>query len=149
MRGPSQPQRPGRPSPMRPPLVQPHIGCDGLLMTTTDPVDVDNMEVPTWMRLVADSDLTERMLEKARVRRDRLEDARQSAHPRAHVYIDGMREVTAAARLKWAPGTDLNWWTTATRNAALQAYVSAHEFSEVDPEAKAAAQQMRVWFETR
>lgn len=131
----------------RPPLVQPHTGCDGLLMSTPNPVDVDSMDVPTWMRLVADSDLTELLLEKARVRRDRLADARQSAHPRAHVYIDAKREQTAAARLKWTPGTDLNWWTTATRDAAMQAYVSALEFSEVDPEAGAAAQQMRVWFE--
>lgn len=118
-------------------------------MDTPNPADVGGMDVPTWMQLVADSDLTEQMLEKARVRRNSLEDAQQSSHPRAHVFIDGMREVIAAARLKWSPGTDLSWWTTSTRDAALNAYVSAHEFSEVDSEAGAAAQQMRDWFETR
>ncbi len=90
-------------------------------MDTPDRADVGDMDVPTWMQLVAASDLTERMLEKARVQRRRLDEAQQSGHPRRHVFIDGMRDLIAAARLKWSPGTDLSWWTTATRDAALGA----------------------------
>lgn len=72
--------------------------------------------------------MTERMLAKARFRRRQLDEARDSADPEAHNFIDGMNEVIALARIKWQPGTDLQWWTTASRNAALTAYVSAHEF---------------------
>lgn len=115
-------------------------------MATSDPVD--EMDVPSWMRLVADSDMTERMLAKARLRRRQLDEARDSADPDAHNFIDGMNEMIALARIKWQPGTDLQWWTTATRNAAVTAYVSAHEFSEIDPDAGAAADQMRAWFKT-
>lgn len=106
------------------------------------------MDVPSWMRLVADSDMSERMLAKARLRRRRLDEARHSADPNVHNYIDGMNEVIAEARIKWQPGTDLLWWTTASRSAAVTAYVSAHEFSEIDPDAGAAASQMRAWFKT-
>jgi len=114
-----------------------------------DPDAPDGLDTPGWMHLVADSDITARVLAKAQRYGERLREARASADPRSAVFVDGMREMADQARDRWQPGATWGWWTTAPRDAALAAYIAALEFSDVDEQAAAAARQLQTWFTTR
>jgi hypothetical protein len=54
-------------------------------------------------------------------------------------FINGMRERADQARERWQPGVTWEWWTTASRSAALAAYIAALESSDIDEQAVAAA----------
>jgi hypothetical protein len=106
----------------------------------------DDLDTPTWMRQVIESGLTDRVLAKARRRGESLRDAKASTDPRADVFINGTRDTAEQARKHWLAGISRQWWTTASRQAALNAYIAALEFSEVDEQAAAVADKVRRWF---
>ena len=115
----------------------------------TDPDAIDGLDTPGWMHVVADSEMTARILAKARMDGDQLREARASADPRSATFVDGMRDRANQARERWQPGTTWEWWSTASRGDALKAYIAALECSEMDEQAAVAADQFRTWFMTR
>ena len=100
------------------------------------------------MHIVAGSDITARVLAKAHRNGESLREARSSADPSSEVFIDGMWDNAERARERWEPGVTWEWWTTASRDAALAAYIAALECSEIDGHAAAAARQFQTWFAT-
>ena len=95
----------------------------------------DGLDTPGWMQLVADSDVTARVLAKARRDGEQLREARASADRRSVTVINGMRDRADQASERWQPGVTWEWWTTASRSSALAAYIAALESSEIDGQA--------------
>ena len=126
-----------------------NAGGSGVIVGVVDHPDAsDGLDTPGWMHLVSDSEITARVLAKARRNGNQLREARASADPRSVLFINGMRNRADQAKERWLPGLDWKWWTTASRSAALAAYIAALESSDIDEQAVAAADQFRAWFTT-
>lgn len=106
----------------------------------------DGLDTPGWMHLLVNSPMTARVLAKAHRDGESLRDARASTDPRSAVFIDGMRDRAEKLRERWQPGLTEEWWTTASRGEAMDAYVAALDGYEIDEHAARAADQFRAWF---
>jgi hypothetical protein len=53
---------------------------------------VDGLDIPEWMHLVADSEMTDRILAKAKRNGKQLRESCANADPRSATFINGMQE---------------------------------------------------------
>ena len=81
----------------------------------TDPDAIDGLDTAGWMDVVANSEMTARILAKARRDGDQLRETRASSDPRSVTFVNGMRDRADRARERWHPGTTREWWSAASR----------------------------------
>ena len=82
--------------------------------------------------------------EVQRQRAERTRRAAQEGQERARQVSEQLEAERLAARAQWAPPVrDPRWWINATPETITAAYEAAQSWADVDPQARAAADQIR------